>query len=31
MGLKLVDPDEATQRAMALAAHELAKQGPAAP
>jgi DNA-binding response OmpR family regulator len=29
MGLKLVEPDEATQRAMAFAAHELAKQGPA--
>ena len=29
MGLKLVEPDEATQRAMALAAHELARRGPA--
>jgi DNA-binding response OmpR family regulator len=31
MGLKLVEPDEATQRAMAAAAHELAKRGPAGP
>ncbi|MBI5479383.1 MAG: PilZ domain-containing protein [Deltaproteobacteria bacterium] len=31
MGLKLLDPDEATQRAMALAAHELARQGPTGP
>lgn len=29
MGVKLLDPDEATQRAMALAAHELARRGPA--
>jgi DNA-binding response OmpR family regulator len=29
MGLKLVDPDEVTQRAMAVAAHELARRGPA--
>jgi len=28
MGLKLVEPDETVQRAMAAAAHELSKQGP---